>query len=106
MKALDTARLLIDWGDHPDDLLQMVAVSLGIPSLQRVQTPEIHDKKNGWICQDLIDLRNGLSYYLDDINHWNISLANDVQILNQYSVDQLSQMWTAVWQANQDKGRD
>lgn len=103
MKALDKARLLIDGGEHPDDLLQMAAVSIGIPVLQRIETAEIRDQQNGRICQDRLDLKAGLQYYLDDINHWNAALANDVQIMNQYSADKLLQMWQAVWQ-DQTKG--
>ena len=103
MKALDKARLLIDWGDHPDDLLQMAAVSIGIPVLQRIETAEIRDQQNGRICQDRLDLKAGLQYYLDDLNHWNVALANNVQIMNQYSADKLLQMWQAVWQG-QTKG--
>lgn len=93
MKNLDKARLLIDWGEHPDDLLQMAAVSIGIPVLQRVQTSEVRDQQNGRICHDLVDLKHGLAHYLDNINNWNVALANDVQIMNQYSADKLLQMW-------------
>lgn len=105
MKALDKARLLVDWSDHPDDLLQMAAVSIGIPTLQRIETPEIRDQQNGRICHDRLDLKDGLAYYLNDLNHWNAALAQDVQIMNRYSADQLLQMWQAVLK-DQTKGND
>ncbi|MEY8441192.1 accessory Sec system protein Asp1 [Lactobacillaceae bacterium 24-114] len=98
MKSLDETRLLIDWGYHPDDQLQMAAVSIGIPVIQRIETPEIRDRQNGWICNDLLDLRTGLRFYLNDLKHWNESLANNVQIMNEYSADKLLEMWQAIWQ--------
>lgn len=103
MKALDKARLLIDWGSHPDDQLQMAAVSIGIPVLQQVETPEIRNQQNGWICHDLLDLRSGLRFYLNDLKYWNESLANNVQIMNQYSADKLLQMWQEVWQQKREE---
>lgn len=98
LKGLDKTRLLIDWGDHPDDFLQMGALSVGIPVLQRVQTEEIIDRQNGLICRDLLDLRDGLHYYLDGLKNWNKSLANDVQIMNEHSADKLLAKWSQVWQ--------
>lgn len=102
LRGLDKARLVIDWGEHPDDLLQMAAVSIGMPMLQRVPTGEIIDGQNGRICRDLLDVHDGLHYYLDKLDHWNESLANDVQIMNEHSADKLNEQWKQVWQEGSD----
>lgn len=103
LKTLDSVRLIVDWGDHPDDFLQMAAVSVGIPCLQRVGTDEIHDQQNGLICEDLLDLRKGLTHYLDSLKNWNAALANDVQILNRNSADQLQEQWQIAWKRGREE---
>lgn len=102
LKGLDKARIMIDWGDHPNDFLQMAVVSLGIPTLQRIPTEEIIDGYNGKICQDLLDLREGLHYYLDGLKNWNQSLTNDVQILNEHAADKLIAQWDSVWKKDSE----
>lgn len=104
LKGLDKARILIDWGDHPDDYLQMVTVSIGIPALQRVETNEVANNQNGIICKDLIDLRNGLHYYLDQLKHWNESLVNDVKIMDKQSASRLLAKWDELWKRGEING--
>lgn len=97
-KFLDMIRLIIDLGSKPDELVEMLGISIGIPQLQRVETDEVINNQNGLIFNDLHQTNQKAGYYLDSLKSWNQALANDVQIMNRYSSDKLIQSWQMVWQ--------
>ncbi|WP_251547625.1 accessory Sec system protein Asp1 [Limosilactobacillus caecicola] len=92
---LDKIRLLIMWG-QPDPFTTIAAVSVGIPILQNFTSEEVQDHQNGIICQNFDELRDGIAYYLDTLKHWNESLVYNVQVLNQYSEDNIREQWERI----------
>lgn len=92
LNLLDKTRLLIDWG-QPDDFLQFALISVGVPQLSQMGSPLLADHRNGIICHSINEIKSGLHYYLDNLKHWNQSLAYCVNYLNRYSEDQLLQRW-------------
>lgn len=96
LKALDKTRIIIDLGEEADDFMEIASVSVGIPQLRKNSTELLADGKNGMICRDWTALQKGLDYYLGSLNHWNQSLANNVEYLNQYSEDNLKSQWQKV----------
>ncbi|WP_251576312.1 accessory Sec system protein Asp1 [Limosilactobacillus agrestimuris] len=96
MSALDKIRLVIDWGEQPDSFLQMATINVGIPQIRQVETAAIVDKKNGFICENMLQLPVALSYYIDSLKNWNMALTYDVQMLNQYSKENMLKVWQRV----------
>lgn len=94
-KALDKIRILINWG-HSDDFIQTTAISVGIPQLQNFTSSTLMDRKNGWVCHSMADLKAGLSNYLDNLKTWNQALVYDVKLLNRYSTNNLMTKWKQI----------
>lgn len=97
LKFLDKVRLMIDLGDLPDEFLQMAAVSIGIPRLQKLATPQLQDHQNGLVVKDFDEVMDGIAYYLDNLKHWNVALASAVQLMNKYSSRQMYDRWQSLW---------
>lgn len=91
----DEIRLLIMWGQL-DPFTTIAAVSVGIPILQNFVSEEVHDHRNGIICQNFDELSAGIVYYLDTLKHWNESLVYNIQVLNQYSEDNIREQWKRI----------
>lgn len=96
-KFLDTCRVIVDMGPKPDELVEMLGISIGIPQLQRVATDEVIDHQNGLIFDDMSQVASHAAYYLDSLKTWNKALANDVQIMNRFSNKKLMKSWQSVW---------
>ncbi|WP_304369558.1 accessory Sec system protein Asp1 [uncultured Limosilactobacillus sp.] len=96
MSALDKIRLVIDWGERPDSFLQMATINVGIPQIRQVGTAAIVDRKNGFVCENMLQLPVALSYYMDSLKNWNMALTYDVQMLNQYSEENMLKVWQRV----------
>lgn len=96
MKDLDKIRLVIDWGERPDSFLQMATINVGIPQIRQVETAAIVNGKNGFICESMLQLPAAISYYADSLKNWNTALTYDVQLLNQYSEENMLKIWKRV----------
>lgn len=96
MSALDKIRVVIDWGERPDSFLQMATINVGIPQIRQVGTAAIVNGKNGFICENMLQLPAALSYYIDNLKNWNTALTFDVQMLNQYSEENMLKVWQRV----------
>lgn len=100
MSALDRIRVVIDWGEQPDSFLQMATINVGIPQIRQVGTAAIVNQKNGFVCESMLQLPVALNYYMDSLKNWNMALTYDVQMLNQYSEENMLKVWqrvTAKW---------
>lgn len=98
LKLLDKTRLLIDWGEKPDNYLMVACVSVGVPRIQRVNTPEVKDHQNGLIIPDINNIGDGLDYYLGSLKNWNQSLTYNVQVLNAHSSEHMLEKWQNAWE--------
>lgn len=97
LPILDEARILVDLDPAPDDFLQMAAISIGIPQINRVQTDLVEDHQNGLVIQTPADLDAALEYYLQNMKHWNQALVSAVAKINQYSDEMIIAAWQNLW---------
>ena len=95
-KQFDSLRILIDWGNNPDEFIQTTAISTGIPQLYRRPIKRIKDYQNGLVCKTIKELNNGLNYYIGNLKHWNESVVYNVQLMNKYSTVELLKKWQTV----------
>ena len=49
--------------------------------------------ENGWIMNDISNLREALLYYLTDLEHWNQSLVHSVKRIELYTRGEIVEMW-------------
>lgn len=99
LNLLDNTRVLVNYG-HEDELMQMSAISLGIPQLQNFLSPTVINNKNGYIYKDKADLISALNRYLSDLKLWNDSLVYNVQLMNKYADTNIIKMWNKVLKEN------
>ncbi|WP_251717658.1 accessory Sec system protein Asp1 [Lactobacillus agrestimuris] len=101
LNLLDTTRVLINYG-KVDELIQMAAISIGIPQLQNFLSSTVVNGKNGFIYKDIDELINYIDYYLNDLNAWNNALVYNVQLMNQYSETNIMKKWKALLNNSQE----
>ena len=92
LKSLDKTRILINWG-KANELMQIAAISIGIPQIQNFVSTTVVHQKNGYICQDTSEISKILDKYLDDLKSWNNALIYNVKMLNQYSEKNIMKRW-------------
>lgn len=92
LKALDKTRVLISWGSG-DELMQMVAVSVGIPQIQNFASKTVIHQKKGYICQSSEEIDMPLNDYLNNLTAWNNAIVYNVKMLNRYSEENIMKRW-------------
>lgn len=98
LTILDKTRLVVDWGMKPDNYLRVACVSVGLPRIQQVSTPEVKDHQNGLVVQELASVPAALDYYLDNLKNWNLALTHNVQVLNSHSGRHIIAKWDQAWE--------
>ena len=92
LKALDKTRVLISWGSV-NELMQMVAVSIGIPQIQNFASKTVIHQKNGYVCQTAEKIDTPLNDYLNNLTAWNNAIVYNVKMLNRYSEENIMKRW-------------
>lgn len=93
IKALDSARLVLDLGAEPDLYTQIASISAGLPQINRVATDFVSHQKNGWIVSPEADLASALQFYLAGLANWNQSLVYSVQKMADYTSGRILEQW-------------
>ncbi|MDE3316938.1 accessory Sec system protein Asp1 [Lacticaseibacillus zeae] len=93
---LHSSRLLVDLGDQPNLLLQIGAISVAIPQINRHETGYVQDGVNGRIIDQDRALADALSGYLDQLSAWNRTVVANVKLIDQHDDDQLMRLWKKV----------
>lgn len=96
IKALDSARLVIDLGRHPNLYTQIASISAGVPQINAVKTECVSHKENGWILADDKELSKAIHYYFDGLKNWNHSLVFSVQKMADYTSGRILEQWKAL----------
>ncbi|QIL50445.1 accessory Sec system protein Asp1 [Weissella coleopterorum] len=102
-KILEGARLIIDMSDDPDLFTQIAAISAGIPQINSVDNEYVLDQKNGLILPSITELKNGLSYYLNELKHWQEAQVYAAKQIKKYSGNELKKQLLQIV-AGQDNG--
>lgn len=84
-KVLHEARLIVDVSLVPDLFTQIAGISAGLPQINRASTEYIIEDQNGRIIEDVSDLKNVLSYYLDSLKYWQKARVYSVEQMRLYS---------------------
>ncbi|MBD5091117.1 MAG: accessory Sec system protein Asp1 [Lactobacillus sp.] len=95
LRALDKIRTLIIWNKN-DQFMEIAGISVGIPIIQNFESIEVMDHKNGIVCDEISNISEFVSYYLDSLKHWNESLVHNVKVMNHYSEDNIFAKWQAI----------
>lgn len=93
---LTSSRLLIDLGEQPNLLLQIGAISVAIPQINRRETGYVEDAINGTIINEDRDLADALSAYLDALTVWNRAVVANVKRIDAHDDNQLMRLWKKV----------
>ncbi|MGX7052143.1 accessory Sec system protein Asp1 [Leuconostoc palmae] len=93
VNGLRDTRIVLDLNSAPDVFVQLSAISVGIPQVNVTHSEYVIDKQNGLLIDEIINLKDALSYYLDDLYHWNESLVYNVALMEKYSGKQNIQRW-------------
>ncbi|MFK4942993.1 accessory Sec system protein Asp1 [Lactococcus garvieae] len=84
-KIINDTRLIIDLREEPDLFTQIAGISAGIPQINQIATEYVQSYKNGLVLADWNELYQGLSYYLDQLKHWQEARMFAVQQIKKYS---------------------
>lgn len=89
-------RLFIDQGQQADLRKQVLAISTGVPIISFAPTDLVISEGNGFQKTTVEQLPAQISYFLDNLHHWNQSLVDSVELMEKYEADQLLQRWKGV----------
>ena len=92
-KALKYVRVILDLGSPADIRTQIAGISGGIPQVNLYSSSYVKHGENGWIMNDISNLREALLYYLTDLEHWNQSLVHSVKRIELYTRGEIVEMW-------------
>ncbi|MDY3024237.1 MAG: accessory Sec system glycosyltransferase Asp1, partial [Streptococcus hyovaginalis] len=101
----DTARVVIDLAKKPHHYTQIASLSAGLPQINKVVTPFVENKENGWIITDWEDLAKAIVYYTDGLANWNKALVRTVQKMADYTSGRLITQWKDTLREIED-GKD
>ena len=95
LESMDRARVLISWG-KADELMQMAAISIGIPQIQNFASNTVKDQKNGYLCSKIEDIKVALDKYLNSLTNWNNAVVYNVDMMNKYSEENIMKRWQRI----------
>lgn len=96
---MSRARILLDLNTELDNYLQMLAISVGIPQINKEYNEFIVNGKNGFKVSDYLgsELVEKIMYFLKNLNNWNISVVENATLIEVYSAASLIQKWKQVF---------
>lgn len=97
LTMLDSTRVLVDLSMAPDDFIQMAAVSVGVPQINRTASELVTHQQNGLQIKQISQLDQALDYYLGSMKHWNEALVSSVAMINRYSDEMIMNAWQNLW---------
>lgn len=95
-RCMREQRVLVDLREVPNDYLQIVAISMGIPQIVRKASQFVKHGKNGWILSELSELLQATSYYLDGLENWNAAMVASYELGKEFSTEVLIEKWKEV----------
>lgn len=86
------SRLYVDLGDIPNHYLQTLAISYGIPQVVKSKNQFLVEGKNGLLINNN-EFLSLITYFIENLNNWNLSLVQNVSLINKFSQDNLLELW-------------
>lgn len=90
-QTLYETRLIIDFARVPDLFTQIAGISSGVPQLNGLESEYVQEGRNGLVVSSTDQLPKALSYYLDELKHWQEARVFSVQQIKRFSGLALSQ---------------
>ncbi|MHA7611018.1 accessory Sec system glycosyltransferase Asp1 [Weissella viridescens] len=87
------ARVFVDLRRVPDAQLQAQALSTGLPQITVGANTFVTQGVNGFVLADPMELPQALTYFTDDLKHWNEALVENVRQVEQHSEFNLITAW-------------
>lgn len=95
-KCMKEQRLLIDLRNKPEQYLQVLAVSMGIPQIVCEENRYVEHLKNGLVLSKMEDLHIALDYYLKGFVNWNQAMIYSYEIGKRNTTEVLLRLWKEV----------
>lgn len=93
------SRVYVDLGAVPNQYLQTLAISFGIPQIVAKENQFVVPNKNGIVVSN--GIVNAIMHFVNDLDNWNISLVVSAQLIEQYAQGRLIHSWNeAIYEKN------
>lgn len=95
-KCINEQRVILDMRRTTDVYEFITAISKGVPRISMSQDEYFEHQKNGYLIHDFHQIKETLSYYLDNFENWNAALVACYEIGQKYTTDVLLKSWRKV----------
>ncbi len=99
---LRISRLYIDVNVKQDLQLQLVALTTGIPQILSNPSDYIINPTNGIVLNAALTLEETVEYFLNNLNHWNLALVKNIELLEAFESDKIIEKWRRVFYEEAD----
>ncbi|MBS7576334.1 MULTISPECIES: accessory Sec system protein Asp1 [unclassified Enterococcus] len=99
---LSVARLYIDINEKQNLQIHILALSVGIPQILSHSSDYIINRINGLVLDDSLSKDQVIDFFLKKLNHWNIALVKNIEVLEQFDADCVIEKWRRVFDEETD----
>ena len=100
-KCINEQRVILDLRKTTDVYVFVTAISKGVPRISMSMDEYLVHLKNGYVLHDYLQIKEALSYYLDNFENWNAALVACYEIGQKYTTEVLLQSWRKVLGVNE-----
>jgi len=95
-KCVNEQRVILDMRNTVDVFLFITAISKGVPRISYSKDEFLLHKRSGYQLLRFDEIREVLSYYLDNMEVWNAALIENYELGLKFTTDVLLQAWREV----------
>lgn len=95
-KLINEQRVILDLRNVVDVFLFITAISKGVPRISASKDEFLMHKLNGFYIDDIDEIEESLSFYLDSMVNWNEALVECYEMGQLYTTDKLILSWNEV----------
>jgi hypothetical protein len=101
-RDLALARIYVDLAGRSNFSVQAKAVSAGVPQISRLWTYFIEENVTGKYVKEPEEVLPAIEFFVDDLAHWNEALVTNVEMIDDYSEDQILEIWKGIWNGKEN----
>ena len=95
-KCINEQRVILDLRKTTDVFVFITAISKGVPRISLLKDQFLEHKENGYLINDYNEIKESISYYLDNMENWNSALVACYEIGKEYTTTHLIDSWRKV----------
>lgn len=95
-KCMREQRLIVDMRNTTELYLRIAGISVGIPQIVYTKTQFVEHEKNGFVLEDMEQLSEAISFYLDSLTNWNEAMVYSYELGKKYTTGVLIEEWKEV----------